>query len=97
MKTQQTTASAKKSASKSEEMPADNSMLHDFFKDELKDIYWAEKHLVKTLPKMKKAATSEELQNAFTDHLETTKEHVSRLEKVFELLGEQRKGHPPVM
>jgi len=65
------------------------SMLRDFFKDELKDIYWAEKHLVKTLPKMQKAATNEELQNAFADHLEQTKEHVTRLEQVFELLGEK--------
>jgi ferritin-like metal-binding protein YciE len=62
-------------------------MLEDFFHGEIKDIYWAEKHLVKTLPKMKKAATSPELQKAFAGHLETTKEHVSRLEQVFELLG----------
>jgi ferritin-like metal-binding protein YciE len=67
----------------------EDSVLEDFFIDELKDIYWAEKHLVKTLPKMQKAATTEELQNAFSDHLETTKEHVSRLEQAFELLGEK--------
>lgn len=66
-----------------------NSMLLGFFKDELKDIYWAEKHLVKTLPKMQKAATNEELKNAFADHLEQTKEHVSRLEEVFGLVGEK--------
>ena len=66
-----------------------HSMLYDFFKDELKDIYWAEKHLVKTLPKMQKAATNEELKSAFGGHLEQTKEHVSRLEQVFELLGEK--------
>lgn len=66
-----------------------DSMLLDFFKDELKDIYWAEKHLVKTLPKMAKAATSEELKAAFTDHLEVTNTHVSRLEEVFGLLGEK--------
>ena len=64
-----------------------NSMLLEFFKDELKDIYWAEKHLVKTLPKMQKAATNEELKKAFADHLEQTKEHVSRLEEVFNMLG----------
>ena len=63
--------------------------LKEFFIDELKDIYWAEKHLVKTLPKMQKAASSEELKNAFADHLETTKGHVTRLEDVFELLGEK--------
>src|SRR5258705_1443130 len=64
-----------------------NSMLEEFFHDELKDIYWAEKHLVKTLPKLQKAATTEELKKAFGDHLEATREHVSRLENVFEILG----------
>ena len=63
--------------------------LQEFFIDEVKDIYWAEKHLVKTLPKMQKAANSTELKNAFADHLETTKTHVTRLEKVFELLNQK--------
>jgi ferritin-like metal-binding protein YciE len=66
-----------------------DTMLEEFFTNELKDIYWAEKHLVKTLPKMKKAATSPELQQAFTNHLEETKEHAVRLEKVFEMLGKK--------
>jgi ferritin-like metal-binding protein YciE len=66
-----------------------NSMLKEFFTDEIKDIYWAEKHLVKSLPKMAKACTSEELSSAITEHLEVTKSHVSRLENVFELLGER--------
>jgi ferritin-like metal-binding protein YciE len=65
------------------------NMLEEFFKDEIKDIYWAEKHLVKTLPKMAKAATSSELKEAFTNHLEETKGHVERLEQVFELLAEK--------
>lgn len=64
-----------------------NSRLEEFFHDEMKDIYWAEKKLVQTLPKMAKAATSKELKNAFTEHLAQTKEHVARLEQVFELLG----------
>lgn len=68
---------------------AKDSMLEEFFADELKDIYWAEKHLVKTLPKMQKAATSAELKQAFGDHLETTKGHVERLEQVFGLLGKK--------
>ncbi len=68
---------------------AGDSMLKEFFIDELKDIYWAEKHLVKTLPKMQKAATSSELQNAFADHLEVTKTHVTRLEQAFEALGKK--------
>ncbi len=68
---------------------ADDSMLREFFEDELKDIYWAEKHLLKTLPKMSKAATSGELKQAFTDHLEETRTHVSRLEQAFGLLGKK--------
>jgi ferritin-like metal-binding protein YciE len=64
-----------------------DSKLAEFFHEELKDIYWAEKHLVKALPKMQKAATSEELATAFEEHLEQTKEHVTRLEQVFESLG----------
>jgi ferritin-like metal-binding protein YciE len=66
---------------------ATDSRLEEFFHDELKDIYWAENHLVKTLPKMAKAASGEELKNAFTEHLAVTKEHVNRLDKVFRLLG----------
>jgi ferritin-like metal-binding protein YciE len=62
------------------------SALLELFKDEIKDIYWAEKHLTKALPKMKKAASSPELQEAFETHLEQTQEHVARLEEVFELL-----------
>ncbi len=66
-----------------------DSMLKEFFIDELKDIYWVEKHIVTTLPKMQKAATSTELQNAFQTHTEQSQEHVSRLEKAFELLDEK--------
>jgi ferritin-like metal-binding protein YciE len=81
----------KKSATQTSkaEPKSTDSRLEEFFTDELKDIYWAEKHLVKTLPKMQKAATTDELKNAFGDHLETTKTHVTRLEQVFELLGQK--------
>jgi ferritin-like metal-binding protein YciE len=68
---------------------AHDSLLKDFFVDELKDIYWAEKHIVTTLPKMKKAATSEQLQQAFTEHTEQSKNHVARLEQAFEVLGQK--------
>jgi len=71
---------------------AANSLLKEFFVDELKDIFYAEKQIAKTLPKMKKAATSEELKQAFENHLTMTQEQVIRLEKVFELLGEKAKG-----
>lgn len=63
--------------------------LRALFEDELKDIYWAEKALTKALPKMAKNATASALVNALNDHLEVTKEHVTRLEQVFELLGKK--------
>jgi ferritin-like metal-binding protein YciE len=82
------TKSKSSSRSLKDGMP-DNQPLLDFFVDEIKDIYWAEKHIVKTLPKMQKAAGSEILKQAFEDHLEETKEHVNRLEQVFQILGEK--------
>jgi ferritin-like metal-binding protein YciE len=63
--------------------------LGELFLDQIKDIYWAEKQLVKTLPKMQKAATSPQLKEAFGNHLEQTRGQVSRLEKVFEKLGKK--------
>lgn len=78
-------SSTQKSNGKNGDMP--NSKFHQLFMDELKDIYWAEKHLVKALPKMQKAATSAELVDAFADHLAATKEHVSRVEEIFEMMG----------
>lgn len=66
-----------------------NSEFHEFFVDELKDIYWAEKHLVKALPKMQKAATSNELSAAFEKHTEETNTHIATLEQVFSLLEEK--------
>jgi ferritin-like metal-binding protein YciE len=66
-----------------------NPQLEKFFEDALKDIYWAEKHLTKALPKMQKSATTDELKNAIEEHTAQTEEHVSRLEQVFELLGKK--------
>jgi len=85
---------SKKTASKKQSFTQDenNSMLQELFIEELRDIYWAEKHLVKALPKMEKATSSEELASAFADHLAVTQEQVSRLEQVFELLGEKPRG-----
>jgi len=60
--------------------------LHDAFEEELKDVLSAEKQLLKALPKMAKAATHEDLKAGFEEHLEQTKGHVERLEKIFELL-----------
>lgn len=67
----------------------DRSMLEEFMLDAVKDIYWAEKHLTKALPKLSKASTSAEVKKAFDDHLAVTQEQVSRLEQVFELLGKK--------
>jgi ferritin-like metal-binding protein YciE len=77
----------KKSTGKTGKM--ENSEFHEFFVDELKDIYWAEKHLAKALPKMKKAATSPELAAAFEKHAEETNQHIATLEQVFGLLDEK--------
>ena len=66
--------------------------LADLFLDELKDIYNAEKQLTKALPKMAKNATSEELQEALTMHLEETEGQIENLEKVFEALGKPARG-----
>jgi len=65
------------------------SALNELFIDELKDIYWAEKHLTSALPKMAKAATSNELRSAIENHLRETENHVSRLEQVFEVIREK--------
>ena len=81
----------KAGASKSNTAPKPNeetqSALLVLFVDGIKDIYWAEKHLTKALPKMQKAATTEELKAAIEEHTAQTIEHVSRLEQVFELMG----------
>ena len=66
--------------------------LSDLFVHTLQDIYYAEKHIVKALPKMIKASDSRELSKAFADHLAQTEEHVTRLEKVFEMVDQKAKA-----
>ena len=66
--------------------------LKHLYVEELKDLYSAESQLVKALPKIAKAATSEDLRAGFEAHLNQTKEHVARLEKIFKALGESPKG-----
>jgi len=66
--------------------------LKTLYTNELRDLYNAEGQLLKALPKMAKAASSEELKDAFEKHLEQTKSHVERLEEVFEDIGEKPKG-----
>jgi ferritin-like metal-binding protein YciE len=63
--------------------------LNDLFYDTLKDIYFAERQILKTLPKLAKAAKSEELKTAFLTHRDETEEHVDRLQKVFEIIGKR--------
>src|SRR5258708_1260651 len=68
------------------------SALRETFLSELADIFDAEKQLLKALPKMAKAATHEELKEAFESHLDETQRHVERLEQVFEIFGQSAKG-----
>jgi ferritin-like metal-binding protein YciE len=79
------TSKSKKSTGSSN-MQNEETMLRELFVEELKDIYWAEKHLTKALPKMRKAATSEELAGAFEEHLAVTEKQIERVEQVFEML-----------
>src|ERR1700750_3429252 len=79
---QTTSASARRT-------PESESALKELFVDELKDIYWAEKHLATALPKMIKGATSEDLKNSISTHLEETKGQITRLKSVFASVGEK--------
>jgi ferritin-like metal-binding protein YciE len=74
---------------KSEKSSSDQPMLKKLFMDELKDIYGAEQQLLKALPELGGAASSPDLVAAFADHLQVTENQVTRLEKVFRLLGEE--------
>ncbi len=69
--------------------PVQNSKLREFFIDQLQDIYWAEKKLIKKIHKLSDAATSNQLKEALDNHLMQTRVHADRLEKVFNLLGEE--------
>lgn len=66
--------------------------LKQLYIDELRDLYNAETQLVKALPKMAKASSNAELRQGFEEHLRQTSEHVSRLEQIFEMLGEKPTG-----
>jgi len=66
--------------------------LRELYVNELKDLYNAETQLVKALPKMAKASSNAELRQGFEEHLRQTSEHVSRLEQIFEMLGEKATG-----
>jgi ferritin-like metal-binding protein YciE len=84
-RTTKTTTSKRSSSARNTK--SEETMLRELFIDELRDIYWAEKHLTKALPKMMKAATYEELAGAFEEHLTVTEGQIGRLEQAFEMLG----------
>ncbi len=91
-KDEQATTGAKTTGKTEAGKEKKDSLLEKFFTDQLKDIYYAEQQLIKALPKMEEAATSEELKEAFNDHLHQTQKHVKRLEKVFSMLGKKPEG-----
>ncbi|MFL5752015.1 MAG: ferritin-like domain-containing protein [Bacteroidia bacterium] len=84
-KSQNGTEKSSKSGSASQSVSSKKT-LEDLFEEELKDIYSAEKQLVEALPDLAKAAHNEELEEAFSRHLEQTKKHVERIEKIFDRL-----------
>jgi len=69
-----------------------NDSLRELYIDELRDLYSAETQLTKALPKMAKASSNSELRQAFEEHLRQTSEQVSRLEQIFDMLGEKATG-----
>lgn len=71
---------------------AKEKTLEDLFHDTLKDIYYAERKILKALPKMKRAAQSEELKAAFEKHQKETEVQIERLQQVFELMGKRAQG-----
>jgi len=79
----------KAAAAAASRTPEAESALKELFVDEIKDIYWAEKHLAAALPKMIKGATSEDLKQTISTHLEETKNQIARLESVFASIGEK--------
>ena len=75
-------------------MAAKEKTLQDLFQETLKDIYHAEKQILKALPKMAKAANSDQLRQAFEKHRTETEGQVERLEKIFEIIGKPARAKP---
>src|SRR5947207_6101414 len=91
----QTTAShngSNKSSSLNNGNKNQPSLLVKFFTDQLKDIYYAEQQLLKASPKLAQASSTEELEDAFNNHLKQTERHVKRLDKVFQTIGKKAEG-----
>lgn len=68
------------------------SLLERFFTDQLKDIYYAEQQLLRAIPKLAGASSTEELEDAFNDHLQQTERHVKRLDRIFQMIGKNPEG-----
>jgi len=73
-------------------MPTKEKGLEDLFYDTLRDIYYAERKILKALPKMARGASSKELKAAFEKHRDQTEGHVERLQQVFEIVGKRAQG-----
>ena len=82
-------ATKQSKSSTNPKMSDESSALREFFIDSLKDLYWAEKNLVKAIPKMAKKATSDELRSALENHLSETENQVIKLEQVFASIDEK--------
>lgn len=85
---------AKKKQSRARRTRQPHKTLSDLFHETLKDIYFAENKVIKTLPKMAKAAQSKELASAFNKHLRETQGQVKRLDQIFKMLGKPARGKP---
>ena len=83
---------AEKQQQQSKKTGKEAAGLNQLFEDMLRDIFWAEKALVKALPKMSKNASSQELKDALDEHLTITKKQVERCEQVFEIMGKAARG-----
>jgi ferritin-like metal-binding protein YciE len=85
-------AEAKKKGGQQHGTEESPSYLQKFFIDQIKDMYYAEQELLKAMPEMKNAATTEELEDAIDEHMRQTQRHVKRLEKVFHMIGQKPEG-----
>ena len=85
-------AENKRKGSSQEGSEESATYLQKFFSDQLRDMYYAEQEVLKALPELKSAATTEELEDAIEDHTQQTRRHVKRLEKIFHMIGLRPEG-----
>src|SRR5687768_14800118 len=85
-------AETKKKGSSQQGSDEHATYLQKFYSDQVKDMYYAEQELIKTLPEIKSAATTEELEDAIEEHIQQTRRHLKRLEKVFHMIGLRPEG-----